>query len=161
MILSRLLAAGLATAGLLVAWAIDAGRPIGYPLVQIDQGVTAFNLDGAPVFAVRNGAALQVLGRTTVEGSRVLWCPNERFFVAPSDASLFTRDGEWVAGPSKRDMASFEVNTQSETLQVFLGEPTHAPRATGASVEGAAGEAYRDWAAAPDDLQKFCQNPVG
>lgn len=160
-LLSRMVAAAVAIVGLLIAWVLDAGRPIGYPLVLIEQGVTAVQIGNQDVFAIRDGAVLEILGRSTPEGERIVYCPNEAFFVAPGDGSLFTRAGAWVAGPSSRNMDRHPVTIKPETLQVFLAEREQRARSSGATVDGEAGEAYRSWRSAPDEAQAFCQNPVG
>jgi hypothetical protein len=156
------MAAAIAIVGLLVAWTLDAGREIGYPLVQIEQGVTVVKIDGLRLFSIRDGASVTFLGKTTPgTGTDLVWCPIERFFVSPEDAALFTREGEYVAGPAKRDMDLYPHEIRQDTLQVFLLEgPTERPRSNG-QVSGEAGEAYNKWKADPDTPQKFCQNPVG
>lgn len=152
----------MALAGLGVAWTLDAGREVGYPLVLIEQGVTVVDIDGQALFAIRDGASLTFLGTTTPgTGSRLVWCPIEGFFVSPDDTALYTREGRYVAGPGTRDMDLYPTEIKQDTLQVFLLEgPRERPRSNG-QVSGEAGEAYRSWKADPDTPQKFCQNPVG
>lgn len=161
-LVSRGIAAAIAIVGLFAAWSLDAGREIGYPLVQIEQGVSVIPIAGTRVFAIRDGAAVTLLGRETPgTGTQLVYCPDEAFFVSPDDYALYDRQGRYVAGPGTRDMDRYPHRVDQGTLQVFLdGEVIQRPRSVG-EISGEAGEAYQTWKADPDTPRAFCQNPAG
>lgn len=154
---------------LIGGWALTAEQVAGYPLVLVDQGVTALTfgneeVDGRTVpkrvFVIRDGSVITILGTTTPgRGLPIVYCPNERFFVAPDDASLFDRGGRYVEGPATGDMFEYRRQIDPENLELFVGDRIERPRSKG-QVSGEAAEAYFNWKADPETPQRFCQNPV-
>lgn len=160
-VLPRLVSASIAIGALFLAWAVEGDAMLGYPLVNIRQGVTVVTIDGRSVFAIRDGAALRFLGRTVPStGARIVYCPKEGFFVGPGDFSLFDREGRYVDGPVAGDMDRVRHRTDQVELQVYLGEVEERRRSIGEISEDSAA-AYRAWREAPDTPQRFCQDEIG
>jgi hypothetical protein len=166
---SRLLSALVAFSGLMTAWVVTADQELGFPLVLVEQGVTSLRfgneiVNGETVprylFVIRDGSVVTVFGkRTPGTGSRLFYCPNERFFVSPDDEALYDREGRYVQGPGTGDMVEYRRTINTEDLTLFIGGATERPRSKG-EISGAAAEKYLNWRADPDTQQKFCQDPI-
>jgi len=166
---TRLVSACIAFGFLMLAWTLTADVALGYPLILLKQGVSSLRfgtevIDGVTVpksvFVIRDGSVITVLGKTTPgTGSRLVYCPAERFFVSPEDAALFDRSGQYVQGPGTRDMDEYRRQVDPEALALYVGERTERPRSNG-QISGEAAEAYLTWKADPSVPQRFCQDPV-
>ncbi len=137
--------------------------PQGLPLILIPQGVTYHQVDGAPVFLLREGSVVTgFLGRSTAPGEEpIVYCPREDAFVAPTDMSLWTRRGEWVAGSARRDLDRVSVDVDSVRLVAHI-DPSEVTVAMGRSrgeISGEAGERYSLFRAG-NAFAQFCQNPI-
>ena len=152
-------AAALAVVGLRVG----SSPPEGLPLILIPQGVSHHEVDGRRVFLLREGSVVTgFLGRSTARSEEpIVYCPNEDAFVAPTDASLWTMRGEWVAGPARRDLDRVTVQVDSVRLvaRIDASEVTVARGRTQGEISGEAGERYALFRAG-DAFARFCQNPL-
>lgn len=156
---SRLIAAAIAIATLTGAWFVASDEVSGYPFVLVGQGVEARSFGDREVFTVRDGSTVVVLGRTTPgTGSPLVYCPRERFFVAPADGALFDRSGRYVDGPAEGDMFVYRSLVDAQGF-LRLGKKITPSRSSG-EISGEAGEAYRNWRADPDTPQRFCQDEI-
>jgi hypothetical protein len=167
---SRLTSALIAIAGLMVAWVVTADPdPNVIPMILIDQDVSSVRagtekVDGRQepreVFVIRDGSVISVFSkRVPGTGSQLVYCPTERFFVSPTDYSLFDRTGRYVAGPATRDMDEYKVVVDYDALEIRIGELQQRRRSDG-EIPGAVAEKFFNWRADPSVPQAFCQQPV-
>jgi Rieske Fe-S protein len=64
------------------------------------------------------------------DGVRVSWCRGDRFFSCPGCASVYTRYGDWVSGPSPRGLDRFGITVTAAREVIIDRSVVHdgAPR---------------------------------
>lgn len=134
---------------------------LSFPLISVPQGVSVVQITDERVFLVREGSIVRAIrGASTDGGEPIVWCPGEQAFVAPEDTSLWTMRGEWVAGPARRDLDTFPIETSLDLqIRVDVDDVQRAPGRSKASISGEAGLRYERFAAG-DEFAFFCQSPV-
>ena len=119
-------AIGAAGAGLMVA---RTGNVRGYPLSDVDEGVSAATLQVTPVFVYRHGSQVVVLRPFAPDSPvPVSWCDSQGFFEDPATGSKFRPDGEYLAGPAARGLDRIESTVVDGVLQIAPGEITPGPK---------------------------------
>lgn len=104
------------------------------PLVTIPQGISALTIGGERIFVHREGTlTLTAFRALAPSGADLSWCPaeGEEVFVS-REGDLYTREGGWVFGPSKRDMDRVRlVVTDDLRVVIHPRRVTQVPRSRG------------------------------
>jgi nitrite reductase/ring-hydroxylating ferredoxin subunit len=138
----------------------------GVALRSLPEGVTAHEVQGVPVFIVRQNRQVEAFldSAQHLANEQLWWCPIEEVFVSPFHGELFDAQGHALAGPASRDLDRVSVRvTAGDT--VVVGPFTvqkGAPRdAEESSVDAAVMGAYRSWSErSAGEPTTFCQRRV-
>ncbi len=138
------LAAIAGAAGLSIA---RSGGARGFPVDQLDEGVSGATLQVTPTFVYRHGSMVIVLRPFAPDSPiPVAWCPDQGFFEDPETGSKFGPEGTYLAGPASRGMDRMRSTVVGGVLQVAPGEII--PGAERGTERPAASEPRCDWAKA-------------
>ena len=159
----RGVALAMVAAAAVVGLRVAADEPEGIPLILVPQGVSFHLIDDTRVFLDRQGSILTAFyGHSTLgnPGEPIVYCPNERAFVAPLDQSLWNERGEWVGGDAPRDLDTFKAGFgQDLVVRIDTDAVIRSKGQTGGEVSGEAGAAYSRFRAG-DANAGFCLNPI-
>jgi hypothetical protein len=155
------IATAIVSAVVLLGLFIAYPPPEGFPLVGVPQGASVRHIHGVRVFLVREGSVVTAfLGRSTDSGEPIVYCPSERAFVSPNDASLWNERGEYVAGSAQRDLDRLEVEIDLQhRVTIDVDDVIRAGRRSPGTVSGEAGQRYDSFRRG-DAQASFCLNPV-
>jgi hypothetical protein len=124
-------------------------------LSQVPDGVSVQQFGKRLVFVVRNGDEVRVFDTKVhhLAGENVLWwCPNERFFVAPTHGETFSRSGRAIGGPARSGLDQLKASVRRGELIVDLNNRT--PGITGNSHKAdGTGTSISPWDSGPSS---FC-----
>lgn len=135
-LLNRLWAGGLGLIGVAGAWTtLDVLKPL--PTVGFGGVVRAVSPEAVPegqilaVPAARsyltrvNGEILALSEKCTHLGCSVPYCDSSGRFECPCHGSVFSRAGDYIAGPAPRGMDQYPVEEVDGLLYIDTGSPEH------------------------------------
>lgn len=102
--------------------AVPAGAEGGFP-----EGEVRYLSEGRFYVTRIDGELIALYQKCPHLGCRVPYCETSGQFECPCHGSIFTRKGEYLAGPSPRGMDQFPLTVEDRTVVVNTGEVIEGP----------------------------------
>jgi len=124
------------------------------PLDTVPEGVSLIDVDGQPVFLVREGRKVTafIADVRHLSGEPLWWCPTERVFVAPTHGEEFDGAGRKIGGPARGDLNRFPTRVEGSQLLIDANQIVVGSRVIDGGSAAEAGDG-RPWDAGPGS---FC-----